>query len=271
VKESVETVDFKEHPEVAHVGGVPFLVTTLKDAAQRMVDMARSNEPPASFRLANAYSTVAANSDPKYLSLLRGNGINLPDGTPVVACMRIFEGFKDAGRVRGPSFFLKTIELGLDDNIRHFFLGTNDATLAKLEENLRAEYPSIRIAGSYAPPYMSLDSGLLNNCLDGISGTKSDIIWVGLGSPKQDFIASALASALAVPTAGVGAAFDFAARTVPEAPKWVQTIGMEWFFRLLTDPRRLWRRYLIGNAKFIHLVVSFALKRKVFQGENAEF
>lgn len=247
----------------AEVAGVPFLVTNLDEAALRVLAMAHGQEKAEGVRLANAYSVVVANSDPAYSTLVKSSGSNYPDGAPVVACMRILHGSRRAGRVRGPSFFRRTIELGMGQETRHFFLGTTTETLLGLEKNLRDLYPAIQIVGSYAPPFAPLGADLVDDCLKALAGKEPHIVWVGMGSPKQDFIAAEIVAALDIPAAGVGAAFDFVAGTVREAPKWVQTAGLEWFFRLMSDPGRLWKRYLIGNVRFL-LMVSPAVGQRLY-------
>jgi N-acetylglucosaminyldiphosphoundecaprenol N-acetyl-beta-D-mannosaminyltransferase len=245
----------------ADVAGVPFIVTNLDEAALRVLAMAHGQEKAEGIRLANAYSVVVANSDPAYSTLMKTSGSNYPDGAPVVACMRILEGSNGAGRVRGPSFFRRTIEFGIEQGTRHFFLGTTPETLVSLESNLRSLYPAIQIAGSYAPPFAPLDADLVSACLKALEGKEPHIVWVGMGSPKQDFIAAEIVAALDIPSAGVGAAFDFISGAVAEAPKWVQTVGLEWFFRLISDPKRLWKRYLVGNVRFLLMVGSTVARR----------
>ncbi|UEL27784.1 WecB/TagA/CpsF family glycosyltransferase [Pseudarthrobacter sp. L1SW] len=254
---------------IAVVGGVPFAVTTLDEAALSTLAMASGKIKPQCIRLANAYSVVLANSDPAYSDLLMRTGRNYPDGAPIVSCMKWFAGYTHAGRVRGPSFFRRTIEFGLPQNTRHFFLGTTADTLRKLEERLREQYPSIQIAGSYAPSFSPLNSTLIAECVQALGNKDIDIVWVGLGTPKQDFIAREIVASLGIPAAGVGAAFDFAAGTVREAPSWVQRIGAEWFFRLLSDPKRLWKRYFFGNTEFVWVIsrtVVSAMVRKAIEG-----
>lgn len=116
------------------------------------------------------------------------------------------------------------------------------------------------MAGNFAPPFSDLNQSFVELCRDAVLGSGANIVWVGLGTPKQDFLASALAGLVGVPCIGVGAAFDFVAGTVQEAPPWIQRSGLEWLFRLTQDPRRLWRRYVFGNLQFVGAV----LRRNVF-------
>ena len=139
----------------------------------------------------------------------------------------------------------------------NFFLGATANTLGRLTTRLGAEFPLAAIAGSYAPPFAPFTEALLDVCSERVIASKADIVWIGLGTPKQDFVAQELARRTGRPCVGVGAAFDFAAGTVSEAPKWIQQSGFEWAFRFMSEPRRLWRRYLIGNAHFISTALAY--------------
>lgn len=248
--------------QFAVVGGIPFAVTTLDAAALATLAMASGEEEAKGVRLANAYSVALASSDSDYSQVLLGEGRNYPDGAPILFCMKWLCGFGHAGRVRGPSFFRRTIELGLSSKTKHFFLGTTEETLAKLEVNLKTQYPTIEVVGSYAPSFSALNSRLVEECRRALEGKDIDIVWVGLGTPKQDFIVREIVRIYGKPAAGVGAAFDFVAGTVREAPPWVQSVGFEWFFRLISDPKRLWKRYMVGNTRFLWLIMQTTLARE---------
>lgn len=232
------------------VGKVPFEVSTMEQAVNRVITAAKNSEPVA-VRLSNAYCVALAAKDPEYAALLSGQGINFPDGAPVVWFMRRAVRGAAAKRVRGPSLFRELLNPQTSDNAKHFFLGTNADTLTKLTTRLRRIHPEISISGTYSPPFSDLDDTYLRNCADAVLATDAQIVWVALGTPKQDFLADSLSGIVGRPCVGVGAAFDFAAGTVNEAPRWVQSAGLEWLYRLATEPRRLWRRYLIGNVQFI--------------------
>ncbi|WP_432676772.1 WecB/TagA/CpsF family glycosyltransferase [Rhodococcus pyridinivorans] len=235
-----------------HVGKVPFDVATMSSAVGHVIEAAETRNP-LPVRLSNAYCVALASRDPNYAALLNGPGLNYPDGAPVAWFMKARN---DAGiplsRVRGPSFFSEVLAASSGHDLKHFFLGTTDETLALLSDAIGSRFPDTKSAGSYAPPFAPVTDSFLQDCEDRIRLVGADVVWVGLGTPKQDYVAAELAVRLGVPCIGVGAAFDFLAGTVPEAPKWVQRSGTEWFYRLVSEPRRLWKRYLFGNVRFLY-------------------
>lgn len=254
------------------VGGVPFQVATLESACDWLLDEAARRRPGMNVRMANAYNIALASQHPHYHALLTGSGVNFPDGTPVVWFMRLRrDGLSRVkpGRVRGPSLFERALREGVARGTRHFFLGSTPQTLALLESQARRAFPGIVIAGSYSPPFAAIDDEYVADCAARIRSTAPDIVWIGLGTPKQDELGAALARQLDVVSVNVGAAFDFLAGTVREAPVWVQKSGFEWMYRLLTEPRRLWRRYLIGNLRFLVAAATGLLRDREPRGRGA--
>jgi N-acetylglucosaminyldiphosphoundecaprenol N-acetyl-beta-D-mannosaminyltransferase len=136
-------------------------------------------------------------------------------------------------------------------SVRHFLLGSSADVLASLQARIGAEFPGARIVGAFSPPITDDVGVLADLSADAIKGSDAQLVWVGLGTPKQDWVSAALAEQLRVVVIPVGAAFDFMAGTTREAPGWLRGTGLEWLFRLVTEPRRLWRRYLVGNPVFI--------------------
>lgn len=237
---------------VIDVGGVPFHVATLADACDWLLTSASIQRCTGlNVRLANAYNVALASNDPDYRDLLTAEGMNFPDGTPVVWFMRFRRGKQQPRRVRGPSLFTLALRESVSRGTKHFFLGGTPQTLARLEANVRSLCPGIAIAGTYSPPFAAIDEEYISNCAERVRGSGADIVWIGLGTPKQDQLGTALAHEVPVVSVNVGAAFDFAAGTVREAPRWVQRSGFEWLYRLTSEPKRLWRRYLIGNWQFL--------------------
>ena len=133
----------------------------------------------------------------------------------------------------------------------HYLLGSDADTLAALVTAIRYRFPGVSIAGTDSPPFRDPSQGELVDRDERIRRSGAHVVWVGLGTPKQDYEVARLASATGTVAIAVGAAFDFVAGTKPQAPLWMQRSGLEWLFRLASEPRRLWRRYLFGNARFI--------------------
>lgn len=237
------------------IGPVEFTVANLNTAVDQLlrdaVDESRSRG--WSVRLANAYSVVVADDDVRYAEVLNGSGATYADGAPIEWIMKRRR-VNGAGRVRGPSLFKECLRRGQTQGVRHFFLGTTEATLAALVAQVSHEFPAAKIAGQWAPPFGPVDDAFVVEATKRIADTDPHIIWVALGTPKQDFAALRLAEATGALCVGVGAAFDFLAQTKAEAPQWVQQAGMEWLFRLASEPRRLAHRYLVGNAQFLRIV-----------------
>lgn len=241
-----------------NVGGIPFAVSNLDHAVRWLVTTAESGSEGVSVRLANSYCIALAGEDERYRRLLTEGGVNFPDGAPVAAVMRSMPrrfGSAKAGRVRGPSFFEEALDQSRKSGLKHFFLGATPETLEKLEGAVLNRYPGLQIAGTHSPPFAPMSDKFVTECADAISVASPDLVWVGIGTPKQDFLTNDLAARTGKVCIGVGAAFDFSAGTVAEAPVWVQNSGFEWLYRFATEPKRLWRRYLVGNLQFIALVI----------------
>lgn len=245
------------------VAGIPFRVCSLAEAASNTIRDAQLRKP-IGIRLANAYCVALSDTDDSYRTVLL-DGVNYPDGASVVSVMRSQVG-SDAGRVRGPSFFEAVFSAGRSADLRHFLLGTTDETLALVEKRAIERFPGIQIVGTHSPPFAPVEMMKIDDIAAVVNDSGADIIWVALGTPKQDFVAQELSRLVSRPCVGVGAAFDFFSGDVATAPIWVQNSGFEWLFRLTQEPKRLWRRYLFGNLKFISLTarpMCIALIRRV--------
>lgn len=241
----------RDRGQVASVGGVQFAVTQLGPAVDETLNAAITGQPIA-VRLANAYCVALAERNPSYLGLLNDKcGVTFPDGTPVAWFLRLRAPRQGAGTVRGPSLFVEALKRSQDTSVKHFFVGTTSETLCRLTTEISTRFPRVHIAGSWAPPFAPLSEELLDEITNRVHESGANLVWVGMGTPKQDHVARELVLRENVTSVGVGAAFDFLAGTVREAPTWVQNTGFEWAYRLASEPRRLWKRYLIGNVTFL--------------------
>jgi N-acetylglucosaminyldiphosphoundecaprenol N-acetyl-beta-D-mannosaminyltransferase len=233
------------------VGKVPFVATDLEGATEYIVKIA-SEKIPVSVRLSNAYCVALASKDEQYAALLTDGGVNFPDGTPVVWAMRRREPGLAPGRVRGPSLFRTATKATAKERLGNFYFGTTDETLDRLTATLLREEPGLVVAGKYAPAFGPVDEEFYRSAVKAILATDASIVWVALGTPKQDFVSTEIAIRTGLPCVGVGAAFDFVAGTVAEAPEWMQSKGLEWVYRFYKEPRRLWKRYVFGNVRFLY-------------------
>ncbi|STX04987.1 WecB/TagA/CpsF family glycosyltransferase [Kocuria rosea] len=227
--------------------GIEIMATSAAEAATDIIKTAQERQPIA-YHFVNAY-TISLTAKNSALRQVLTQGVALPDGKPLTLLARIKA--STAQQVRGPSTFEAVFQQSQKVDIKHYLLGSSAETLSRLVARLKQKYPDVAIAGFYSPPYHALSPTETEHQDSMIRSSGADIVWVGLGTPKQDFEAQRIAHQLGVTTAAVGAAFDFSAGTKREAPPWMATVGLEWAFRLCTEPRRLWKRYMFGNAIFI--------------------
>jgi N-acetylglucosaminyldiphosphoundecaprenol N-acetyl-beta-D-mannosaminyltransferase len=186
-------------------------------------------------------------------------GLVVADGVPLVWVSRIM-GVREADHVRGSDLMLKMCERSAKRGYRQFFYGGAPGVAEKLANRLQGRFPSLQVTGVYSPPFRSLTSEEDSAVVDCINSTKPDIVWVGISTPKQERWMSEHSRRLEAPVLiGVGAAFDFHAGLKKQAPRWMQKSGLEWLFRLASEPTRLWRRYLVNNPTFLWLVLLQAL------------
>jgi N-acetylglucosaminyldiphosphoundecaprenol N-acetyl-beta-D-mannosaminyltransferase len=192
------------------------------------------------------HGIVESSRDAELKRIHNRAGLVTPDGMPLVWLLWWY-GHRVADRVYGPDFMSAVFERGVRGGWRHFLYGARPETLERLEANLRARFPGCLIVGKYSPPFGPISQEEDEKIVSAIQQSDADIVWVGLSTPKQEIWMAGHSSRLpAKALIGVGAAFDFHAGMVRQAPRFVQRSGFEWMFRLATEPRRLWRRYL-GN------------------------
>ena len=197
-----------------------------------------------------AHPTVVARRDTDYRAILNRGDLNLPDGLPVAWALRLFG--HGADQITGTDGFQLLCDWGRSHNVRHFLYGGSPRVLEGLQANLQRDYAGIAIAGAISPPFRPMSDDELRQDAARIRESGADLVWVGLGAPKQDLVAERLRELEAAPVVlCVGAAFDFLAGIKKRAPHWMQHTGLEWLFRLGAEPQRLWRRYLLGNPQFV--------------------
>jgi N-acetylglucosaminyldiphosphoundecaprenol N-acetyl-beta-D-mannosaminyltransferase len=181
--------------------------------------------------------------------------MTVPDGMAIVWILKL-KGHRHVRRVYGPDLLKAACKYGLEKGYRHYFYGGASGVTEKLVQKIRTDFPSLQIAGTFTPPFRPLTTEEDEEVIHQINKAEADIVWVGLGSPKQEFWMQTHLGRLHVPVmVGVGAAFDFLSGSKPQAPLWMQRNGFEWMFRFFNEPKRLWPRYS-QYPKFILLVLS---------------
>lgn len=225
------------------IGSIPITVGGFDEC----VDLVLSS-PGTHFHFVNAYSVALADVHLQYATLL-SDGVCFTDGMPVAWVGRRGYQVPAQGwpRVYGPD----VMEAVLGRGLRHYLLGGTPGTLTTLQDEIERRWPQATVVGAQAPPFRTMTSAERQGQDDRISEAAPDVVWVGLGTPKQDWEAARITAATGRTTLAVGAAFDFLAGTKPQAPRWMQRSGTEWAYRLATEPRRLSRRYLWGNPRFL--------------------
>jgi len=201
------------------------------------------------------HGVMESRDDPELLAIHNAAGMVTPDGMPLVWISRL-KGRKHVDRVYGPDLMLALCERSEKRGYRHFFYGGAEGVPELLVERLKARFPDLQVAGVYSPPFRPLTPEEDAQVVSRINAARPDVVWVGLSTPKQERWMHAHRERLEAPVMlGVGAAFDFHAGLKKQAPRWIQRSGMEWCFRLITEPKRLWKRYLRNNPRFLALML----------------
>jgi N-acetylglucosaminyldiphosphoundecaprenol N-acetyl-beta-D-mannosaminyltransferase len=206
---------------------------------------------PRAVHLCNAYTLSLALRDAAYRSVLNASDLNLADGQPVAFVGRRRGHAQMHSSVRGPGLMLDLLERGQETGLRHYFYGSTPEVCARITEVVGERFPAAKVVGIESPPFRPLDESEREELVARIRAARADIVWVGLGTPRQDRFLAEYRSRLDATLVAIGAGFDFLAGTKRVAPEWMQRMGLEWVFRLASEPRRLWKRYLVGNTLFV--------------------
>ena len=236
--------------ERANVLGVGLSAINLRTGLDAIAH-ALQNKTKGYICVTGVHGVMEAQEDDAFRGILNHAFLNTPDGMPMVWVGRR-QGHREMARVYGPDLMLLVCEFTRTHGYSHFLYGGAEGVALELKRRLEERFPGIKIAGTHTPPFRPLDGDEERALLRQVSELKPDILWVGLSTPKQEkFMAEYVGKLDATLLIGVGAAFDFHAGRVRQAPRWMQRSGLEWFYRLLSEPRRLWRRYLRNNPRFV--------------------
>ncbi len=210
--------------------------------------------------LVNPHTIVTCSRDPEMLAAVRDSDLALPDGVGITLASRLL-GYGRAGRIAGPSLMLDLCNWGRSAGLRHFFYGGGEGVADELARRLVRRFPGLQVTGALCPPFRPLTPDEDESFVQTINGAAPDLVWVGLGTAKQEkWMAAHVGRIQAAALLGVGAAFNFHAGTVPWAPAWVRSAGLEWAYRLAHEPRRLWRRNLDSPIFLARVGAQMALR-----------
>jgi N-acetylglucosaminyldiphosphoundecaprenol N-acetyl-beta-D-mannosaminyltransferase len=237
-------------PARANVLGVGVSALNL-DSAVSVIVQAVEQRQRGYICVTGVHGVSEAQNNPRFREILNEAFLNTPDGVPTVWMGR-WQGFDDMGRVYGPDLMLRICEASLARGFTHFLYGGRPGVAQELQERLQSRFPGLKIVGTYTPPFRALTQKEEGQLVAMVAGCQPDFFWVGLSTPKQEtFMANFWQRLDAKLFFGVGAAFDFHAGRMRQAPGWMQRSGLEWLFRLLCEPRRLWKRYFKNNPLFL--------------------
>ena len=200
--------------------------------------------------VANVHTTVTAYEDDEYRAIQNGGIMAIPDGGPLSTVGRS-RGYNNMERTTGPTLMDEIFKISVENNYRHYFYGSTDITIELMKEKLMEAYPGINIVGMYSPPFRQMTKEEDEAIVSSINRTNADFVWVGLGAPKQEKWMAEHQGVIKGLMVGVGAGFDYLAGNISRAPEWMQKANLEWFYRLIQDPKRLFKRYFYTNTKFI--------------------
>ena len=247
-------------PQRFHVLGVGVHALDLAQARDLIVTAARERPPGAYVCFCDVNSVSCARRDPAHLAALNNAFLTTPDGMPLVWLGRR-AGHRAIGRVYGPDLLLAVCAATAGTGLTHFFYGAAPGTADALASQLQARFPGLTVAGTHTPPFRELTVDETAALETTIRTLRPDFFWVGLSTPKQEKFMAAFAPRLdAGVMLGVGAAFDFLSGRIRQAPRWMQRSGLEWLFRLCTEPRRLGPRYFKNNPLFTLRILAEKLR-----------
>jgi len=246
-----------------NVLGVGLSAINLGSAVELMAE-ALNERRKGYITVTGVHGVIEAQDDPGFRRILNQSFLCTPDGMPMVWMGRL-RGHKEMRRVYGPDLMLEVCEWSQKNSCRHFFYGGAPGVAELLRDKLTARFPGLQMVGCFTPPFRALNADEVSELQLMIREVRPDILWVGLSTPKQEkFMAEFLPQLDVTLMVGVGAAFDFHSGRVKQAPRWMQRSGLEWFYRLCSEPRRLAKRYLRNNPRFLWRVASQLLGLKKY-------
>jgi len=230
--------------------GVPIATVNMHQAAAQIEEWIRNREK-AYVTVTGVHGIMESQYDGRVKRIHQKAGMCAPDGMPTVWIGKLY-GCRNMRRVYGPDLMLEIMRRSVAKEYTHFFFGGKKGVPELLKERLFSKFPGLKVVGTFSPPFRLMNEKEEIELQEQIERLSPDIIWVGTSTPKQErWMSDHLEKLNTRVMIGVGAAFDFHAGLLRQAPRWMQRLGLEWFFRLCVEPRRLWKRYLVNNPLFI--------------------
>ena len=242
---------------------VKILKTTISETTLVEVSKILNNENSLKVAICNTNTVVRSYKDNQLSNIVNSFDIKTPDGFPIAKSSSIL--YKNGQRrVDGYNLFLSTISEGLAKNTSHYFFGSEQVVLNKLEAQLKEIFPDINIKGSFSPPLGDYHELVNEEHIKNIIEEKPDIVWVSLGFPKQELFINLLHEKYSLKSnlVGIGAVFEWVAGTKIKAPEFLANLGLEWLLRLIQEPKRLFRRYFVDNFLFLYLITKQFISKK---------
>ena len=247
--------------------GVGISVLNLPLATRTLLDAAQEPEHIGFVTVTGVHGVMESQDDAELLAIHNESFLTTPDGMPMVWLGRV-AGHSEMQRVYGPDLMLEVLDQGRSINVRHYFFGGNTGVAQELKETLEERLPGLNVCGTYTPPFRPLTEEEEAELVADLKEKRPHFLWVGLSTPKQERFMHAflkkygaqLATDHGLTLIGVGAAFDFHTGKVSQAPSWMQKSGLEWLYRLCSEPKRLWKRYAYNNPRFMLKVLPDVVK-----------
>jgi N-acetylglucosaminyldiphosphoundecaprenol N-acetyl-beta-D-mannosaminyltransferase len=223
------------------------------DSAIRQTDRLLARGERGYICVTGVHGIMEAQTDDAFRDILNRSFLTTPDGMPTVWLGRV-HGFKDMKRVYGPDYMVALCEHSVTRGYRHFLYGGKSGVAEDLRRELTRRFPGLEIVGTYTPPFRPLNAAEEQDLRSQLQSSQADVLWCGLSTPKQERFMAAYSHRMPVKLmVGVGAAFDLLSGNLSEAPDWMKKAGLQWLYRLIKEPKRLWRRYLLNNPRFTWL------------------
>ena len=233
--------------------GLPIAAVTPASASQ-VIHRWADDEQGRMVCLRDVHGVMRAQEDPDLFQIHLDADMLTPDGVPL-AMIGKWRGIK-VEQTCGANLLDQMMRDSISSGLKHYFYGGNDGVAEDMVETLRRQYPGVAIVGYGTPPFRPLTDAEFSKLVDDIKVSKADLVWIGLSTPKQEVLMHRLKDHVPATCLGIGAVYDFVTGRVVRAPRWMQKLGLEWFHRLLSEPRRLWRRYLVLAPRFVWKVAT---------------